>query len=220
MRVAFETHYARSGDVNIAYQVTGEGPFDVVLVSPFVSHVELIWRISSFAEVLEAWSSFCRLIRFDKRGTGMSDRVGSAPTLETRMDDVRAVMDAAGSKRAALYGAGEGGAMSLLFAATYPERTAALVLASAPPRTMWAPDYPWGLTEEEYRRETERQLGLFGSRADAREIVRELVNVDDPEDIDRYVDYMRWGSSPGAVEALAQMNREIDVRRGPSAPPG
>jgi class 3 adenylate cyclase/pimeloyl-ACP methyl ester carboxylesterase len=210
--VDVETHYARSGDVNIAYQVTGEGRFDLVMVSPFVSHVELIWRISSFVPVLEGFGKFSRLIRFDKRGTGMSDRVSGAPTLETRMDDVRAVMDAVGSQRAALYGAGEGGAMSLLFAATYPERTAALVLASAPPRTMWAPDYPWGLTEEDFRRQTERQLALFGPRERARETVRELTAVDDEADIDRYVDYFRWGSSPGAVEALALMNREIDVR--------
>ena len=207
-----ETHFARSGDVNIAYQVTGEGPFDLVMVSPFISHVELIWRISSFVPVLEGFGKFSRLIRFDKRGTGMSDRVSGAPTLETRMDDVRAVMDAVGSQRAALYGAGEGGAMSLLFAATYPERTVALVLASAQPRTLWAPDYPWGLTEEDFRRQTEQQLALFGPRERAREMVRELTAVDDEADIDRYVDYFRWGSSPGAVEALALMNKEIDVR--------
>jgi class 3 adenylate cyclase/pimeloyl-ACP methyl ester carboxylesterase len=210
--VDVETHFARSGDVNIAYQITGDGPFDLVMVSPFVSHVELIWQISSFVPVLEGFGKFSRLIRFDKRGTGMSDRVSGAPTLETRMDDVRAVMDAIGSQRAALYGAGEGGAMCLLFAATYPERTAALVLASAPPRTMWAPDYPWGLTEDDFRRQTERQLALFGPRERARETVREMTAVDDEADIDRYVDYLRWGSSPGAVEALALMNKEIDVR--------
>ena len=210
--VDVETHYARSGDVNIAYQVTGEGPFHLVMVSPFISHVELIWRISSFVPVLEGFGRFSRLIRFDKRGTGMSDRVSGAPTLETRMDDVRAVMDAVGSQRAALYGAGEGGAMCLLFAATYPERTAALVLASAPPRTMWSPDYPWGLTEEDFRRQTERQLAIFGPREHARETVREMTAVDDEADIDRYLDYFRWGSSPGAVESLALMNKEIDVR--------
>ena len=98
-------------------------------------------------------ASFSRLIRFDKRGTGMSDRVSGAPTLETRMDDVRAVMDAVGSQRAAFYGLSEGAAMSLLFAATYPERTAALVLRSAFPRRMWAPDYPWGRSDDEYERD-------------------------------------------------------------------
>ena len=117
--------------------------------------------------MLAQLASFSRLIRFDKRGTGMSDRVSGAPNLETRMDDVRAVMDAVGSKRAALFGASEGGAMSLLFAATYPERTAALVLGSAYPRTMWAPDYTWGLTDEGYRLELERDLSLFGPRGQA-----------------------------------------------------
>ena len=109
-------------------------------------------------------SSFCRLIRFDKRGTGMSDRVSGAPSLETRMDDVRAVMDAVASSRAAFYGLSEGAAMSILFAATYPERTAALVVRSAYPRRMWAPDYPWGQTEEAYEREVERALRVFGPR--------------------------------------------------------
>jgi class 3 adenylate cyclase len=141
----------------------------------------------------------------------MSDRVGGAPTLEARMDDVRAVMDAAGSTRAALFGVSEGAPMSLLFAATYPERTAALVLRSAVPRTMWAPDYPWGRTEDEYRQALERDLRLFGTREQATEVVRTLGRFDDNE-TGALVDYFRWSGSPGSVEALARMNREIDVR--------
>ena len=129
---------------------------------------------TEFSPFLERLSSFSRLIRFDKRGTGMSDRVSGAPTLETRMDDVRAVMDAVGSRRAAFYGLSEGAAMSILFAATYPERTAALVVRSAFPRRMWAPDYPWGRTEEEYEREVERDLRIFGPGQQAREAVRVL----------------------------------------------
>ncbi len=207
-----ETKYARSGDVNIAYQVLGDGPFDLVFIPPFVTHVELVWTIPSFAPTLRRLASFSRLIRFDKRGTGMSDRVSGAPTLETRMDDVRAVMDAVGSGRAALFGSSEGAAMSLLFAATYPERTAALVLSSAYPRTMWAPDYPWGSTEEDYRREIESELALFGPRDRAIEAVRERMNLDDESEAEKWVDYLRWGGSPGAVEALALMNKEIDVR--------
>ena len=121
-----ETRYVRSGDVSIAYQVVGEGPFDLVAIPPFVTHIELIWTIASFAPLLDRLGTFSRFIRFDKRGTGMSDRAVGAPSLEARMDDVRAVMDAVGSRRAALWGQSEGGAMSLLFAATYPERTAAL----------------------------------------------------------------------------------------------
>ena len=107
------------------------------------------------------------MIKFDKRGTGMSDPVSGAPTLETRMDDVRAVMDAVGSRRAALFGLSEGAAMAVLFAATYPQRTAALVLRSAWARTLWAPDYPWGLTEDAYEHRVAEQLQIYGPRAEA-----------------------------------------------------
>jgi pimeloyl-ACP methyl ester carboxylesterase len=137
-----ETRYARSGDVSIAYQVLGDGPFDIVHVPGFVSHVELSWQVRGQADFARQLGSFSRLIRFDKRGTGMSDRVSGAPTLEARMDDVRAVMDAVGSERAALLGVSEGGPMSILFAATYPNRVWALILAGASPRTLWAPTIP------------------------------------------------------------------------------
>ena len=125
-----ETRYARSGEVSIAYQVLGDGPFDLVFMPPFVTNIELWWNLASFAPNLERLASFSRLILFDKRGTGMSDRVSGAPTLETRMDDFRAVLDAAGSSRAAVFASSEGAAMGLLFAASYPERTAALILRS------------------------------------------------------------------------------------------
>jgi pimeloyl-ACP methyl ester carboxylesterase/class 3 adenylate cyclase len=206
-----DVQYAKSGDVNIAYQVTGDGPFDLVFVPGYVTHLELHWAIPSFVPFLSQLSSFSRLIRFDKRGTGMSDRVSGAPTLEARMDDVRAVMDAVGSRRAAFYGLSEGAAMSILFAATYPERTAALVVRSAFPRRMWAPDYPWGRTEEEYAREVERALRVFGPREQAREAVRSLGRFTDPE-ADSFLQLLRYGSSPGALEALHRMNKEIDVR--------
>jgi class 3 adenylate cyclase len=206
-----DTRYALSGDVNIAYQVTGEGPFDLVFVPGYVTHLELQWAIPGFAPFLERLSSFSRLIRFDKRGTGMSDRVSGAPTLETRMDDVRAVMDAVGSRRAAFYGLSEGAAMSILFAATYPERTAALVVRSAFPRRMWAPDYTWGQTEEEYQREVERALRIFGPREQAREAVRALGRFSD-EEVESFLDMLRYASSPGALDALHRMNKEIDVR--------
>ena len=123
-----ETHYARSGDVAIAYQVVGDGPFDLVFVPGFISHVELRWTIPRWRRDSSSLAEFARLILFDKRGTGMSDHVTGAPTLEERMDDLRAVMDAAGSARAAVFGVVEGAPMSVLFAATYPDRTAALVL--------------------------------------------------------------------------------------------
>jgi pimeloyl-ACP methyl ester carboxylesterase len=206
-----ETRYARSGDVNIAYQVTGEGPFDLVFVPGYVTHLELHWKMPTFAPFLRELSSFCRLIRFDKRGTGMSDPAGGAPTLETRMDDVRAVMDAVGSKRAAFYGLSEGAAMLILFAATYPERTAALIVRSAFPRRMWAPDYPWGRTEEEYEREVERDLRVFGPRDQARESVRALGSFDD-EEVEGFLEMLRFGASPGTLTALHRMNKEIDIR--------
>lgn len=207
-----ETRYARSGDAAIAYQVTGEGPFDVVFIPPFLTHAELIWT-TSFSPALRALSSFCRLIRFDKRGTGMSDRVHGAPTLESRMDDARAVMDAVGCHRAAFFGSSEGAAMSVLFAATYPERTAALVLRSAYPRTMWAVDYPWGRTEEQYRAELDGDLGLFRTRQEALDaVLARGLEFEKDEDAQQWVNYYRWSGSPGAVESLALMNKEIDVR--------
>jgi pimeloyl-ACP methyl ester carboxylesterase len=206
-----ETRYAKSGDLNVAYQVTGDGPFDFVFVPGYVTHLELHWDIPSFVPVLEKLGSFSRLIRFDKRGTGMSDRVSGAPTLEARMDDVRAVMDAVGSERAAFYGLSEGAAMALLFAATYPDRTAALVLRSGFPRRMWAPDYPWGRTEQDYEREVAGALEIFGPRERALAEVHRLGKFNEAE-AESLLRLLRWGSSPGALEALHLMNRDIDVR--------
>src|SRR5512133_2085370 len=206
-----ETRYAKSGDVHVAYQVSGEGPFDVVFVPGFVSHVELETAIPARMAFFRRIESFARLIRFDKRGTGMSDRVSGAPTLEARMDDVRAVMDAVGSQRAAFYALSEAAAMCLLFAATYPERTAALVIRSAYPRRMWATDYPWGLTEQQYEHELARDLRIFGRREEASEAVRVLGRFDGDE-LQTALNLFRFGSSPGALVALHQMNKEIDVR--------
>jgi class 3 adenylate cyclase len=210
--VEAETRYARSGDVSIAYQVTGDGPFDVVYVPPFVSHVELAWAIPGVAAFNRRLSSFCRLIRFDKRGTGMSDRVSGVPTLETRMDDVRAVMDAAGSERAALIGASEGGPMSILFAATYPERAWALALCGTFPRERWAPDYPLGTTDEEARAEDEEIERTWGTAEAAAADARALAPSASPEEQGALATMIRQSASPGAALALARMNRESDVR--------
>jgi pimeloyl-ACP methyl ester carboxylesterase/class 3 adenylate cyclase len=206
-----ETRYARSGDVSIAYQVLGEGPFDLVLVPGFMTHIELRWTVPSFAASLRRTASFSRLILFDKRGTGMSDRVTGAPTLEARMDDLRAVMDAVGCRQAALFGVSEGAPMSLLFAATYPERTAALVLRGGYPRAMWAQDYPWGRTEEQYRHDVDQQLHMLGHREEAADIVRSL-GAWEEDDIPTITNILRWAASPSSVQALAEMNGEIDVR--------
>ncbi len=206
-----ETHYAKSGDVSIAYQVMGSGPFDLVWVSGFVSNVELAWQQPTLAAFNRRLARSCRLIRFDKRGTGMSDRVGVAP-LETRMDDVRAVMDAAGSARAALLGSSEGGPLSLLFAASYPERTRALILWSSFPRVAWAPDVPWGLSEQELQDELDETLRRWNDL----ELMVEMVEASAP-DIDRQSKLAlaaawRQSASPRDVEALERMNMEIDVR--------
>ena len=146
-----ETMYARSGDVNIAYQVIGDAPLDLVFVMGWVSHLEYFWREPSFARFLMRLASFSRLILFDKRGTGLSDRVpiNQLPTLEQRMDDVRAVMNAVGSERAALCGVSEGGPMCSLFAATYPEKTLALVMIGTYAKRIRDAEYPWGPTAEE-----------------------------------------------------------------------
>jgi class 3 adenylate cyclase/predicted alpha/beta hydrolase len=206
-----ETRYAMSGDVHIAYQVVGEGPFDLVFVPGFVTHLELQWKLPGFESLLRGLGSFSRLIRFDKRGTGMSDPVARAPSLETRMDDVRAVMDAVGSRRAAFYGLSEGAAMSVLFAATHPERTAALVLRSCSPRTMWAADFPWGRSEDGYQHEIDQALRVYASRVEAREAVRAL-GIQKDSEVEAFIDYVRWATSPGMLDALYRMNREIDVR--------
>src|SRR4051795_11000930 len=151
------TQYAKSGDTSIAYQVVGEGPIDLVLVLGFSTHLELQWESPPFARFFERISSFSRLIIFDKRGTGLSDPVTEVPTLEQRIDDVRAVMDAAGSERAVLFGISEGGPMSALFAATHPERVSELILYGAMARTTEAPDYPWSAPAEALR-ESARDL--------------------------------------------------------------
>jgi pimeloyl-ACP methyl ester carboxylesterase len=199
-----ETHYARSGDVSIAYQVHGEGPIDLVLIPPFVSHVEYCWEYPPYARFLHHLASFSRLILFDKRGTGLSDRVAIA-TLEERMDDVRAVMDAAGSERAALLGVSEGGAMSILFAATYPERVAALITYGSIARGSWAPDYPWG------DKPNEAEARFEDIRQDWGKPTAPSPD-DDPQFLRWWDTYMRYSASPRDVIAIIRMVLDIDIR--------
>jgi len=207
-----ETRYARSGDVNIAYQVVGDGPFDLVHVPPFVSHVELSWQVPGTAFFNERLASFSRLIRFDKRGQGMSDPVSGASTLETRMDDVRAVMDAVASERAALLGVSEGGPMSILFAATYPERVWALALWGTYARVLWAPDYPSGNREEDYRSYVERVEREWGTAEHSARLAQYLAPSADDEGRRALATMLRQSASPGSAAAYAQMNMEIDIR--------
>jgi class 3 adenylate cyclase len=207
-----ETRYARSGEVSIAYQVVGDGPFDLVYVPGFVSNIELMWEEPGLARFLERLASFSRLILFDKRGTGLSDPVPNdgLPTLEERMDDVRAVMDAVGSKRAALLGHSEGGNMCVLFSATHPERTTALLLVGSYAKRIRSEDYPWAPTVEERAREIEETEATWGSPEAFRALAPSKEN--DP-DFQRWIGrYLRQSASPKAAAALLRMNTQIDVR--------
>jgi pimeloyl-ACP methyl ester carboxylesterase len=207
-----QTHYAKSGDVHIAYQVIGKGPIDLVFVPGFVSHVEASWQSTTRAKFFNRLASFSRLILFDKRGTGLSDRSSQLFSLEQRMDDVRAVMDAAGSQRAAIFGISEGGPMSILFAATYPERTSALIMYGAYAKRAWAEDYPFGWRDEEWVAFFDNVENHWGTtRGLDLNIWAPSVAHDEHvwEDVAKY---MRSAASPGAVRAVMQMNREIDVR--------
>jgi pimeloyl-ACP methyl ester carboxylesterase/class 3 adenylate cyclase len=210
MMSTLDTHYAKSGDVHIAYQVMGGGPLDLVVVPGFVSHLDLQMENPATVRLYERLASFSRLIRFDKRGTGLSDRMGSLPTLEERMDDVRAVMDATGSKKAALLGFSEGGPMSMVFAATYPQRTTALLLYGSYARAVWAADYPWGRTEEQQLVRGKMITDGWGQGNHVAVFAPSFAN--DSE-------YRKWqarneraSASPGAALELLKMNMEIDVR--------
>jgi len=157
------THYVKSDDVHIAYQVIGEGSFDLLFVPGFVSNVDTIWQSPEQSAFFRRLASFSRLILFDKRGTGMSDRSSQIFTLEQRMHDVQAILDAVGSKQAALFGISEGGPMSLLYTTTYPERTSALVLYGSYAKRSWAPDYPYGRKDEQWQAvldDIEQALGI------------------------------------------------------------
>ena len=201
-----ETCYAKSGDVHIAYQVVGHGPLDLVVVPGFTSHLEWQWEHPAVAHFLERLASFSRVILFDKRGTGLSDRMSGIPTLEQRMDDVRAVMDAVGSRRAAVMGISEGGPMSLLFAATHPERTIALVLYGSYARRAWAPDHPYGVRPEDAERLVERIEKGWGRPGTMSDIYSPSADES----------YRQWGAtwnrlaaSPGAAIAILRMNMDI-----------
>ena len=207
------TKYAKSGDLNIAYQVTGSGEHDLIYVPGWISNVELMWDDPVYASILRRIGSFARLITFDKRGTGMSDRVPEhqLPSLEERMDDVRAVMDAVGSERAILMGDSEGGNMVTLFAATYPERTQGLILIGTYAKRVFSSDYPWAPKPRDRQsniEETERTWGdpdalpeyVLGDRGEDRAF-REWI-----------ARYFRLGASPRTAAQLLQMNTGMDTR--------
>ena len=214
MTAAPKTRYARSGDVNIAYQTAGKGPIDLVYVPGWVSNIETAWEDPHVSRFLERLASFSRLILFDKRGTGLSDRVSTSelPTLEQRMDDVRVVMDAADSQRAALFGASEGGVMCALFGATYPERTAALVLYGSYAKGTATSDYPHGLAEQEVIGEFIEALTVLWDDAGWLLSIWAPSASDDPVAEAAFGRYLRTGASPSAVVALTRMNAAVDIR--------
>jgi pimeloyl-ACP methyl ester carboxylesterase len=206
-----KTRYARSGGVNIAYHLVGEGPPDLVYAPGFVSNIEMMWENPLLARFLRRLASFSRLIVFDKRGTGLSDRFAELPTLEQRMDDVRAVMDAAGSERAALFGQSDGAGMCILFATTPPDRTVALITYGGYATRVRSEDYPWGWTLEERRRIAEEFERRWGERKV--DLAYYAPSVADDAFLQDWLEtYFRRSASPKAAADLARVNMELDVR--------
>jgi pimeloyl-ACP methyl ester carboxylesterase len=205
--MAPETRYTRSGELHIAYQVVGDGPTDLVWIPGWISNIDHYWDEPLVAQYFERLASFSRLILFDRRGTGLSDPLPRAPTLEEQMDDVVAVMDAAGSEKATVYAQLEGGAMAAMFAATHPERTTGLILYEAMPRMSWAPDYDWALRYEERSARLERSWG-DGSRVAA----LAPTAARSPRLMRWFARLERLSASPGVARELHMMNAQVDVR--------
>ena len=205
-----ETRYAKSGSVSIAYQVVGDGPTDLILVPGFVSHVEVAWEEPRLARFLSRLASFSRLIVFDKRGTGMSDPVASPPSMDERMDDIRAVMDAVGSRRATMFGVSEGGTLSLLFASAYPDRTNSLVLYGSWARRLSGPDYPFGPSAEQLEEVIDGMDRAWASGAwwDG----GQPSAADDEHHRRWWARYLRMAASPAMAQNVIRMNMRMDVR--------
>jgi pimeloyl-ACP methyl ester carboxylesterase len=203
------TKYAKSGDVHIAYQVIGRGDLDLVVAPGFISHVEHQLREPSVAHMVSRCSAFARLVLFDKRGTGLSDPVAETGSLEDRVDDMRAVLDAAGSTRAAIFGASEGGPMAAVFAAAYPERTSSLILYGSFARQRWAADYPMGTTPEQHEtllKFVDRWGDGVGLAAWAPSMAK------DPAFREWWAELQRLSASPGMIRSLFNLYPQIDVR--------
>lgn len=205
-----EIRYAKSGDVSIAYQVFGAGPLDLVLIPGWVSNIEIFWEEPAVVRFLTRLASFSRVILFDKRGTGLSDRVAEMPNIETRMDDVRAVLDAVESERAALFGYSEGGVLCALFAATHPARTSALIMHGSYARLTWRPDYPWGPTDEERAAFIDEAVRSWGGPIGIDERAPSMAH--DERFRHWWARFLRLSVSPAAFSTLARVNAQIDIR--------
>jgi pimeloyl-ACP methyl ester carboxylesterase/DNA-binding CsgD family transcriptional regulator/class 3 adenylate cyclase len=211
--MALETRYAKNGDINIAYQVVGSGPRDVVFVMGWISHLDMFWEEPHFARFLRRLASFSRVIIIDKRGTGLSDRVplDELPTLQDWMDDVRAVMDDAGSAKAVLLGVSASGPMSTHFAATYPERTSALIVYGGYAKRTWSPDYPWAPTPDERQAFADLVDREWGGAVDLGRLAPSVA--EDKEFCAWWASWLRHSASPGTALALARMNSRVDIRQ-------
>jgi class 3 adenylate cyclase len=209
-----EFRYAYSGDVAIAYATWGEGPPDIVFVHGFAGNIEVERETPHIRAFHDRIASFARFVIFDRRGTGLSDRPREAATLETRMDDVRAVLDAVESEQAVLFGTFEAASMCLLFAATYPERTLGLVLYNPVARGSWAPDYPWATPAEDWRRMVEEVSAVWGTHAQAEAFLRAMAptRADDPGFVAAEARMLRLAASPGAAATIQRMAADVDVR--------
>jgi class 3 adenylate cyclase len=212
-----KTRYATTPDgTHIAYQVLGTGPTDFVYVHAWISHVEIYWEWSAFRRFIERLGRSCRVILFDKRGMGLSDRLAAAPTFDARLDDIKAVLDEVGSERAALFGFGDGAALAAVFAATYPERTSALILwGGYDLKQAWAPDHPWGTTWEQAEEETRRMVELWGDEERAGEIAEVLQAgsklEQDPAFGSWFAKMMRYAAGPGDVVEIDRVWWESDA---------
>jgi class 3 adenylate cyclase len=202
--------YAKSGDLNIAYVTEGDGPLDLVWIPPWISQVEYLWSEESLTRVMERLTRFARVITFDRRGAGLSDPLSGAPTLEEQMDDVLAVMDAAGSQRAAIAGTLEGGPMATLFAATHPDRVSALVLYATFARATWAPGYEWAWPAEERQRAMDEAVDHWGEGLVAGSVAPSLTN--SPEFMEWAGRLERLAASPSTIKRIFDLIGKFDVR--------
>jgi pimeloyl-ACP methyl ester carboxylesterase len=204
------THFATTKDVSIAYQVIGDGPLDVVYAHGWVSNIEYAWESPHYARFLTKLGRFCRLIFFDRRGSGLSDREIGAPTVEQRTEDISAVMAAVGSNSAAMLGISEGGNMAAAFAAIYPERSRALVLYGSPAKGSWSPDYPWQIREEEIDDYISQLRRDWGEPFKMDEAAPSMI--DDIAAREWFAAYLRQSASPSSLEKITRLNAAIDLR--------
>jgi class 3 adenylate cyclase/pimeloyl-ACP methyl ester carboxylesterase len=206
-----QTKFTRAGDVAVAYQVVGDGPVDLVYASGWLSNIEIVWEHPGYNKLLSLLSEKCRLILFDKRGTGMSDRDVGAPTLEERTDDIRAVMDAAGSERASIFGVSEGGSMTMMFAAIYPERVSSIILAGCYPCKAWRPDWPHGRRRGEVEADINKIRDNWGEFTDFLEAVAPSVS-HDPDEQAFINKLLVQSGSPSTAINITRLNNDLDTR--------